>query len=70
VIEHGRNGLLASSTLEWLECVQSLVDNRELRRRLGEAGRLSVEERYSMRKSAAKFEAVVREVAERAARRR
>jgi glycosyltransferase involved in cell wall biosynthesis len=70
VIEHGRNGLLASSTPEWLGCVQSLVDYRELRRRLGEAGRRTVEERYSMHQSAAKFEAVVREVADRAVPRR
>jgi glycosyltransferase involved in cell wall biosynthesis len=70
VIQHGRNGFLASSMIEWLECVQALVDNRELRLRLGDAGRRTVEERYSMRKSAAAFEMVVREAAERAAPRR
>jgi hypothetical protein len=48
---------------EWLECVQSLVDNRGLRRRPGDAGRLTVPERYSMKKSAAKFGTAVSDVA-------
>lgn len=66
VIESGQNGLLAVTPAEWLECVAALVDNPELRRRLGMAGRRTVEERYSMRKSAEKFEDVVRKVARRA----
>lgn len=70
VIESGRNGLLASTAAEWLECMGALADNPDLRRRLGEAGRRTVEERYSMHQSAAKFEVVVREVAEQAALRR
>lgn len=65
VIEHGRDGLLASTTQEWLDCIAALVDDPELRRRLGTAGRRKVEERYSMRGSAGKLESVVREVVER-----
>lgn len=62
VIAHGRNGLLAGSTDEWLACVTSLVDNPDRRHQLGMAGRRTVEERYSMKESAAKFEHVIREV--------
>jgi glycosyltransferase involved in cell wall biosynthesis len=62
VIEHGGNGLLASTTDEWLECIRALAHNPDGRRQLGLAGRRTVEERYSMRSSAQKFERVVREV--------
>ena len=65
VIEHGRDGLLASTDQEWLECITTLVDDPGLRRRIGLAGRRTVEERYSMRGSAAKLESVVREVVQR-----
>ena len=65
VIEHGCNGLLASTSEEWLSCTTALVDDPDLRCRLGTAGRRTVEERFSMRGSAEKFERVVREVVER-----
>jgi len=65
VIEHGRNGLLAATMEEWLESLRALIRDPGLRHRLGTAGRRTVEERYSMRTSAAKFESVVREVAKR-----
>jgi len=61
VIEHGRNGFLAVTTQDWVECIARLADNGDLRRDLGGAGRRTVEERYSMRKSAESFERVVRE---------
>jgi glycosyltransferase involved in cell wall biosynthesis len=65
VIRPGHDGLLAASPGEWLECITTLVDNPDLRRQLGMAGRRTVEERYSMRVSAAKFEGVLRGVAAR-----
>jgi len=65
VIAHGRNGLLAGTTDEWLACVTSLLDNPELRHQLGMAGRRTVEERYSMKQSAAEFERVIRDVVRR-----
>jgi glycosyltransferase involved in cell wall biosynthesis len=62
VIRHGHNGMLATTTEEWLEALRSLIEDPGLRSRLGQAGRRAVEERYSMRTSAAKFETVIREV--------
>jgi glycosyltransferase involved in cell wall biosynthesis len=47
------------------ECITTLVDDADLRRRIGLEGRRTVEERYSMRGTAAKLERVVREVVER-----
>jgi glycosyltransferase involved in cell wall biosynthesis len=66
VIEHGHNGFLAASTRDWVECISRLADNADLRRAVGHAGRRTVEERYSMRQSAEKFESVVRQVVRRA----
>jgi glycosyltransferase involved in cell wall biosynthesis len=59
VVEHGRSGFLAFGTSEWVECVSRLVDNADLRREIGAAGRRTVEERYSMRRSAEKFARVL-----------
>lgn len=46
VIEHGRNGLLASSPEEWRAHLDALAKDPELRMRLGRAGRESVERGY------------------------
>ena len=62
VIEHGVNGLLATDSREWVECIGSLATDTELRRRLGLAGRRTVEERFSMRRSAAAMAEVLRRV--------
>lgn len=64
VIRHGENGLLASTAAEWKEAIRALVADPDLRRRIGSAGRATVEHRYSMRRSAALFAAVLREAFE------
>jgi glycosyltransferase involved in cell wall biosynthesis len=64
IIRHGENGLLAESPEEWLRCLESLVDNAELRRSLGTAGRRTVETQYSTRHCAGLFAGVVRETLE------
>jgi glycosyltransferase involved in cell wall biosynthesis len=61
VIRHGENGLLATTTEEWLDVLTALARNPELRARLGDAGRRTVEEEYSMRACAARFAEVVRD---------
>ena len=49
LLEDGHNGLLAASHAEWVEKLMRLVDDYELRRRLGEAGRRTIEQGYSTR---------------------
>lgn len=61
VIQHGENGLLAANDEEWLACLQRLIDDAELRQRLGAAGRQTIEDRYSMKRCAALFAAVLRD---------
>jgi glycosyltransferase involved in cell wall biosynthesis len=47
IIEDGVNGILVETEDEWVAALQRLIDEPELRRRLGAAGRKSVEENYS-----------------------
>jgi len=60
VIQHGKNGLLALSSKEWINALQSLIDDADLRNRLGAMGRRTVEEKYSMQECAHLFGQVVR----------
>lgn len=60
IIEDGVNGFLASSEEEWVEKLSLLIEKPELRRRLGAAGRKTVEERYSLKVNAPKFLEVLR----------
>jgi len=47
IIQDGVNGFLADSEEEWIEKTGRLIADADLRKRLGEAGRKTVEERYS-----------------------
>jgi glycosyltransferase involved in cell wall biosynthesis len=67
VIEHGDNGLLARTPVEWMAALENLIDDASLRARLGVAGRRTVEERYSMRRSARALAKVVHDEVDRAA---
>ncbi len=49
VIRHGETGFLAAGPREWLEGLDALLSDAELRRRVGEAGRAEIEARYSLR---------------------
>ena len=62
LIQSGENGLLATTSGEWLSHLEKLIDDAGLRSRLGIAGRKTVEERYSMDRSAELFAQVVRSV--------
>ena len=48
IITDGINGYLAVTDEEWFEKLCLLIDNRELRARIGKAGRKTVEESYSV----------------------
>jgi glycosyltransferase involved in cell wall biosynthesis len=64
VIRHGENGMLALTEEDWIRSVNELVRAPELRRRLGAAGRATVEARYSAQVCASLFAGVLREAAE------
>lgn len=55
VIRDGENGFLANSDDEWFNKLSLLIKRPELRRKLGIAGRKTIEEKYSVEVSAPKF---------------
>lgn len=63
IIDDGVNGLLADSHDRWFSMLNELIEDKELRERLGQAGRGTVEERYSLRVNLPKFVGALREVA-------
>jgi glycosyltransferase involved in cell wall biosynthesis len=48
IIRHGQNGFLATSTDEWIACIERLMTDPELARRIGQAGRQTVLDGYSI----------------------
>ncbi len=61
IIQDGENGFLAESEEEWIEKLTRLVDSPQLRQRLGEAGRITVEEKYSASVQAPRVHRIMQE---------
>lgn len=55
LIQHGVNGLLASSSDDWFRELERLICDPELRGRVAVAGRKTVEQSYSLEKWAPRF---------------
>ena len=62
IVEDGVNGFLAKDDDEWVENLIKLIDDIDLRRRLGEAGRQNVIDHYSVQANRDKYLSVYREV--------
>lgn len=48
IIQDGVNGFLASTEDEWINKLTQLIESKELRQKVGKAGRKTVEEKYSI----------------------
>ncbi len=48
IVEEGVNGFLPRTDAEWVHHIEALMASKELRRRIGEAGKACVEGRYSV----------------------
>lgn len=48
IVAHGENGLYANTNEEWLEHLSRLINDRELRQRMGRAGRAKAKQNYSL----------------------
>ncbi|WP_295102731.1 glycosyltransferase family 4 protein [uncultured Candidatus Kuenenia sp.] len=62
IVEEGVNGMFASTVDEWAEKIKSLADDAALRRRMGLAGRKTLDAGYSLQANAPKFINVIRGV--------
>ncbi len=62
IVRHGIEGFLASSTEQWIEALQTLVDDAALQQQMGQAGRARVEAEYSLQVTAPKLECLLRSV--------
>lgn len=66
IIDDGHSGVLASSAEEWAAALVRLISDSGLRRSLGQEGRRTIEQRYSLRAQAPTFTGAVREATARA----
>ena len=48
IVDHGKNGFLATAEDEWFEHLSNLIDNKELRLQIGKAGRITIDEKFSV----------------------
>lgn len=55
IIEHGVNGALAETEEEWVAELSRLIEDADLRQRVGAAARNTVEERYSVKANEHKY---------------
>jgi glycosyltransferase involved in cell wall biosynthesis len=62
IIQDNQNGLLADTEDEWVEKMSQLLKSREMRERLGNAGRATVEEKYSATTQAPRVYEIFRSV--------
>jgi glycosyltransferase involved in cell wall biosynthesis len=63
IIQDGVNGFLAASESEWVDKLGGLLADPGLRRRFAEAGRRTIEVRYSLQVNAPRLAATLRSVA-------
>ncbi len=59
IIKHGVNGYLASNEQEWIDCLSLLIESSELRQRIGNMGRETVSQYYSVEANKEKYLAVL-----------
>ncbi|HAX61176.1 MAG TPA: hypothetical protein DCX95_01255 [Elusimicrobia bacterium] len=62
IIQDGFNGFLASTDEIWIKKLSILIENRELRKQMGIAGRKTVEEKYSVEVNFPKLIEVLKKV--------
>ena len=63
IVEHGVSGFLAESPEQWEQALQTLLADADLRQRMGQAGRLKVEQQYCIQVTGPKLAALLVAVA-------
>lgn len=62
IIQHGKNGFLAQQKEDWLKLLSELIENSELRTQLGNNGRKTVEDYYSVEQTKENYLKIFKEV--------
>lgn len=62
IIDDGKNGFLASTHEEWVQKLSCLIESPELRAKIGQAGRKTVVEHYSVDANKEKYLQIFRQV--------
>ena len=62
IVRHGENGFFATTTDEWIDALSRLLEDPQLRVRMGQAGRSTVESEYSLQVQAPRLEGMLRSV--------
>jgi len=60
IVKDGVNGFLVRTEAEWVEKLSKLIEDSDLRHKIGLSGRKTVEEKYSLEAAVPKFLAVVK----------
>ncbi len=55
VVDNGKNGFVADTEDEWMSAIEKLIKDAELRKKMGEAGRKKIVEKYSVQSSYKQF---------------
>lgn len=59
IVQDGINGFLADAREEWIKKLSLLIEDKNLRRKMGMEGRVTVEKNFSIRANAPKLKAVL-----------
>ena len=62
IINDGVNGFFAQTEKDWVDRIALLIEDPQLRERIGFTGRKTVEEKYSVKVNASKFLSVIQRV--------
>ncbi len=63
IVEDGINGFIAASKEEWIKKISMLIEDVDLRKRIGSNGRQTAEENFSIKVNAPKYLHVIRSLA-------
>jgi len=66
IVEHGVSGFLAENDEEWLHYINILLSDKDLRHRMGSAGRKKVEKEYSLQVWGPKVASMLRQITDEA----
>lgn len=64
IVEHGINGFLATTNEEWLWAIETLKNDPDLRKKMGEAARKKVERQYCLQVTQPKIARLLTQVAQ------